>query len=175
MTFRRLVTAIVPYSILVLPLWVILGSGIFGRSGWKFLASLPIAAVMLVALALLAMMTWGIRSRATSHRSMPRPECVLWAILIVTGVGIGFFGNGFYAFMSIGVVAGIGLFGLAFWRIVSTAKETITNISTPPPEASTPREPEDIGNLTVIEVESTSTRTASQDATDTAPQDAPKD
>lgn len=153
MTFRKIVTTVTPYSVLALPLWVVLGSGVFGRSGWKFLASLPIGAVMLVALGLLAMLTWGLRAHQPDHL-LPLPEAYLWTILIVSGIGIGLFNTWFYTFIAAGMVAGLTLFGLAFWRIVANAKATVSNLSTPP---AAQRQPDDIGNLTVIEVEATST------------------
>ncbi len=105
---------------IVLPIWPLIGWGIFGGGGWEFIGlviAMPILFLALTAVSLL------IYARPTVRREK---AVAWWDILILTLwhvfiIGFGLFGPNTSTFAVLGVLAGIVAFWYSVWAFFTDA------------------------------------------------------
>ncbi|QHF20100.1 hypothetical protein GTU71_03980 [Rathayibacter sp. VKM Ac-2762] len=114
---------------IVLPLWILLGYGVFGgSSGWTVLGlviALPILAVALAAVA--AIVAFRVTVRPTRTPA--------WGDVVVVGawhlslIAFGFFPPGAWALGLLSVVLGVAAFWHSGWRFLADARATLLAFS----------------------------------------------
>lgn len=110
---------------IVLPLWILLGYGLFGgSSGWTVLGLVIALPILSVALAVVA----SIVAFRVTVRPTRTPE---WSDVAVVGawhaslVAVGFFPPGAWAVAVLSVVLGVAAFWHSTWRFVTDARATL--------------------------------------------------
>ena len=109
----------------LLPLWLLIGWGVFNAGGWAFLwvLFLAIPGVFLWQL----LLTLLVRARGTVrlHRAVSWWDVLgfgVWHLLVIL---LGFFDPAWWAIMLVVAIAvGVGLFWLELWQLWSEAKPT---------------------------------------------------
>ncbi|GAA1965112.1 MFS transporter permease [Microbacterium deminutum] len=107
----------------LLPLWLLIGWGVYNAGGWAFLwvLFLAIPGVFLWQL----LLTLLVRARGTvrAHRAVSWWDVLgfgAWHLLVIS---LGFFNPAWWApVMVVTVLAGVGLFWLELWQLWSEAK-----------------------------------------------------
>jgi hypothetical protein len=117
MWFRRAVHAALRPAVVVLPLWLLLGRGVVVTdTGWDFLLYLVLAPIVLVALGVVAGLTWFRASVRQAH-AVSVPDAVVlplwWAMILFHGVAWT------DELASISAFAGVLLALVAFWSAIS--------------------------------------------------------
>jgi hypothetical protein len=107
----------------VLPIWLLVGWGVFNTGGWAFLwvLFLAIPGVFLWQL----LLTLLVRARGTvrAHRAVSWWDVLGFAVWHIMVIALGFFNPAWWApMMVLTILAGIGLFWLALWQLWSEAK-----------------------------------------------------
>ncbi|GAA2991028.1 hypothetical protein JOD63_001123 [Microbacterium terrae] len=110
-------------SAFVLPLWLLVGWGVFNAGGWAFLwvIFLAIPGVFLWQL----LLTLLVRARGTvrAHRAVSWPDAggfVLWHAMVIS---LGFFVQSWWApMLALTILVGIGVFWLALWQLWREAR-----------------------------------------------------
>jgi len=107
----------------LLPLWLLVGWGVYNAGGWAFIwvLFLAIPGVFLWQL----LLTLLVRARGTvrAHRAVSWWDVLgftVWHLLVVS---LGFFNPAWWATaMVVAIIAGVGLFWLALWQLWSEAR-----------------------------------------------------
>lgn len=131
----------------VLPVWLLIGWGVFRAGGWAFLwvLFLAIPAVLIGELVL----TLLVRARGTvrAHRAVSWWDVLgfgVWHLLIIS---LGFFNQAWWApTMVLTILVGVGLFWLTLWQLWREAKPTRTIMYTTEGVAYIPAEPSASGS-----------------------------
>jgi hypothetical protein len=109
----------------LLPLWLLVGWGVFKAGGWAFLwvLFLAIPGVFLWQL----LLTLLVRARGTVrlHRAVSWWDVLGFGVWHALVISLGFFDPAWWAtVMVIAVLVGVGLFWLELWQLWSEAKPT---------------------------------------------------
>ena len=109
----------------VLPLWLLVGWGIFNTGGWAFLwvLFLAIPGVFLWEL----LLTLLVRARGTVrlHRAVSWWDVLGFGVWHALVIALGFFDPAWWAAALVtAIIAGVGLFWLSLWQLWSEAKPT---------------------------------------------------
>ncbi|MCC2032358.1 MFS transporter permease [Microbacterium allomyrinae] len=107
----------------VLPLWILVGWGVFNAGGWAFLwvLFLAIPGVFLWQLVL----TLLVRARGTvrAHRAVSWWDVLGFTVWHGLVISLGFFNAAWWApVMVVAILVGVGLFWLELWQLWSEAK-----------------------------------------------------
>jgi hypothetical protein len=108
----------------VLPIWLLVGWGVFGGSGWGFLFLIVACIVLAVFLAVVSAL---IRAR----RSVRESRAVAWwdaaALAAWHGslIGLGFFGPTTGLFVLLSIVLGLVAFWYALWALLTEASRRV--------------------------------------------------
>lgn len=102
----------------VLPVWLLVGWGVFGGSGWGYVGLLIAAPLVFVALLVIALIVFA-RPAVRRSRAVSWWDVALYTVLHGSVVGLGFFGPTTTPFLVLGIVATIAGFWLALWELVS--------------------------------------------------------
>lgn len=110
-------------SAFVLPIWLLVGWGVFNAGGWAFLwvLFLAIPGVFLWQL----LLTLLVRARGTvrAHRAVSWWDVLGFAVWHLMVISLGFFNQAWWApVMVVTILAGVGLFWLELWQLWSEAK-----------------------------------------------------
>ena len=135
-------------AIPVLPLWLLIGYGVFGGGVGGFFLLFLGCAVLFVLQAVIAGMT-RLRPTVRERRMLPAWDAAALIVWNLALVGLGFFGVTGIAFGIASVVLGLGVFWLTVWRL---AREWRDRLSTGPAQASAApaRRPGDDGDVIIV-------------------------
>ena len=109
----------------LLPLWLLIGWGVFNAGGWAFLwvLFLAIPGVFLWQL----LLTLLVRARGTVrlHRAVSWWDVLGFAVWHILVISLGFFDPAWWAvLLVVAITVGVGLFWLELWQLWSEAKPT---------------------------------------------------
>jgi hypothetical protein len=145
----------------VLPVWMLVGWGIFGHGGWGFLGLVIACPIVFIVLLVIGAL---MAARPTVRKERAVSWWDVLALTVVWGatVGFGFFGETTSLFAVLGALAAIASFWLALWELFSdgarAVRETMETFerqaAAPPIEGghfeATPVRPNDDGDGEVI-------------------------
>ncbi|GHD38662.1 hypothetical protein D9V29_06990 [Mycetocola manganoxydans] len=122
MILRRVFRSWMFIAAVVLPIWPLIGWGIFGGGGWEFLVLIISMPVLFIAMLTVAGLIWARptvrREKAVSWYDVG--ALTLWQASVI---GFGLFGPASNAFAVLGVLAGIATFWLVLWEFFTDAKK----------------------------------------------------
>src|SRR6478609_11470711 len=136
----------------LLPLWLLIGWGVFNAGGWAFLwvLFLAIPGVFLWEL----LLTLLVRARGTvrAHRAVSWWDVLGFAVWHLLVISLGFFNPAWWApVMVVTILAGGGLFWLELWQLWSEAKPSRSVLRTtegmayiPPMEPAGAADPQEV-------------------------------
>jgi hypothetical protein len=125
MMLRRALLRWQLFAVPVLPLWLFVGFGVFGRAGGFFLLFLG-AAVLFVFLAVLAGLT-RLRPVVRETRALTWWDAAATLAFHVALVGLGFFGATGVAFGVAAIVLGLATFWLNVWELTHEWRERVSS------------------------------------------------
>lgn len=106
----------------VLPIWPLVGWGLFGGGGWEFLVLIVSMPILFLTMAAVAGLIWARptvrRERAVSWLDVG--VLTLWHACIL---GFGLFGPASNGFAVVGVLAGLAAFWVASWEFFTDARK----------------------------------------------------
>ncbi len=165
MIIRRVFRIWMVIAAVVLPIWPLVGWGIFGGGGWQFLGLLIAMPILFVTMMIVAGL---IRARPTVRRE----KAVSWldvgilTVWHVAVIGFGLFGPSSNAFAVLGVIAGLAAFWLVLWEFFTDARnrarETLSEfeqMAARPTVRSSPRPVRDGEEVIVIREDRTKPET----------------
>jgi hypothetical protein len=106
----------------VLPIWPLVGWGIFGGGGWQFLVLVIAMPILFVTMAIVAGLIWA-------RPTVRREKAVSWLDVGVLSlwqacvIGFGLFGPSSNAFAVLGVLAGLAAFWVVSWQFFTDARK----------------------------------------------------
>ncbi|MBG6239900.1 hypothetical protein IWX78_002890 [Mycetocola sp. CAN_C7] len=121
MIIRRAFRTWMVIAAVALPIWPLIGWGIFGGGGWQFLVLVISMPILFVAMLIVAGL---IRARPTVRRE----KAVSWldvGILTLwqaSVIGFGLFGPSSDAFAVLGVLTGLAAFWIVLWEFFTDAR-----------------------------------------------------
>lgn len=137
-------------AIPVLPLWLLIGYGIFGAGPAGFFLLFLGSGVLFVFLAVIAGMT-RLRPAVGERRALGGWDTVLLVAWHLALIGLGFFGATGIAFGVASVVLGLGVFWLTVWEMAREWRDRVgvvaAQTSTPPRPT---RRPGDDGDVIIV-------------------------
>jgi hypothetical protein len=105
-----------------LPIWPLIGWGIFGGGGWQFLVLIIAMPILFVTMLAVAGLIWARptvrREKAVSWLDVG--VLTLWQACVI---GFGLFGPASNAFAVLGVLAGLAAFWAVLWEFFTDAKK----------------------------------------------------
>jgi hypothetical protein len=110
---KGLYRALFPAAV-VLPVWLLVGWGVFGTSAWSFLGLLVICPVLFIALGLVSGIVYA-RPSVRLEKAVSWRDVAFFAAWYATIIGFGFFGPLAPWFAVAGILVGLG----AFWSSIS--------------------------------------------------------
>ncbi|MCW4459335.1 MFS transporter [Microbacterium sp. MPKO10] len=115
-------------AVLLLPLWLFVGWGIWGGSAWTFLGVVVAAPILFVALLIVTLVIYG-RAEVRDSNAVSWIDVATIAAWHVSIIAFGFFGATASMFAVLTVVFGLTAFWVALWELVRSvtrrAKETM--------------------------------------------------
>jgi hypothetical protein len=124
MVLRRALLRWQPIAVPVLPLWLLVGFGVFGSPGGFFLLFLG-AGVLLVFLAVVAGLT-RLRPAVRETRALGRWDAAATLAFHIAILGLGFFGATGVAFGVAAALLGLTTFWLVTWELVREWREKVS-------------------------------------------------
>lgn len=107
----------------LLPLWLVVGWIIFGRSGWSLLWVLLMAAPAVFAGQLILTLLTRSRPSVRAERALSWWDVLGFTVWHVLTVSVGLFAAGAFGWLLTGaIVAAIGLFWLQLWQLWNEAR-----------------------------------------------------
>jgi uncharacterized membrane protein YuzA (DUF378 family) len=138
----------------VLPVWLLVGWGIWGTSATGFVGIAFLAPALVLGLLIVVGLTLARRS-VRETRAVSWLDVGLLSLWHLSLIGLGFFGESASWFAIAGVIAGIAAFWSAIWQLVTEVRrrvravfEEIQRVSAP---QSGPRPPIDAGEYIVLD------------------------
>lgn len=122
MIIRRAFRTWMVIAAVVLPIWPLVGWGIFGGGGWAFLGLLISMPILFVAMMVVAGLIWA-RPTVRRERAVSWPDVGILTLWHVSVIGFGLFGPASNAFAVLGVIVGLAAFWLVLWEFFSDARE----------------------------------------------------
>ena len=147
-------------AIPVLPLWLLIGYGIFGEGAGGFFLLFLGSGVLFVFQAVIAGLT-RLRPAVREDRSLGPWDAVALVVWHLALIGLGFFGPTGLAFGLVSVALGLGVFWLTVWQLVhewrarvsgavSQASSTGPAPRGPMPRGTTSGRPGDDGDVIIV-------------------------
>lgn len=107
----------------LLPLWLVVGWIIFGRSGWSLLWVLLMAAPAVFAGQLILTLLTRSRPSVRAERALSWRDVLGFTVWHVLTVSVGLFVDGAFGWLLTGaIVAAVGLFWLQLWQLWNEAR-----------------------------------------------------
>ena len=122
MIIRRVFRTWMVIAAVVLPIWPLIGWGIFGGGGWAFLGLLISMPILFVAMMGVAGLIWA-RPTVRKERAVSWPDVGVLALWQACVIGFGLFGPASNLFALVGVLAGLGAFWLVLWEFFTDARD----------------------------------------------------
>ena len=126
MVLRRALLRWQLFAVPVLPLWLLVGFGVFGGGAGGFFLLFLGSGVLFVFLAVLAGLT-RLRPRVREERALGWWDVAATLAFHLALVGLGFFGAAGLAFGLAAVVLGIGTFWLTVWELVHEWRDRVSS------------------------------------------------
>ncbi|GAB2513559.1 MFS transporter [Paramicrobacterium agarici] len=104
-------------AVLLLPLWLFVGWGIWGGSAWTFVGVVVAAPVLFVALLIVTLVIYG-RAEVRNHNAVSWIDMAILLAWHASIVGFGCFGPTASLFAVLTVVFGLTAFWVALWELV---------------------------------------------------------
>jgi len=137
-------------AIPVLPLWLLIGYGVFGAGPAGFFLLFLGCAVLFVFLAVIAGLT-RLRPVVRERRALGGRESVLLLAWHAALVGLGFFSATGVGFAVASVVLGLGVFWLTVWQLAREWRDRVSGAVAPASSPSRPtRHPGDDGDVIIV-------------------------
>ncbi|TAM71270.1 MAG: hypothetical protein EPN48_01465 [Microbacteriaceae bacterium] len=104
----------------VLPVWLLVGWGVFGSGGWGFFGLVLVCPVAFIALLTIALLNYA-RTSVRKARAVSWRDTGILAAWQLSIVGVGFFGASGAWFAFAAIVLAIVAFWYALWALVTDA------------------------------------------------------
>ena len=122
MIIRRAFRTWMVIAAVVLPIWPLVGWGIFGGGGWAFLGLLISMPILFLAMMVVAGLIWA-RPTVRRERAVSWADVGILTLWHVSVIGFGLFGPASNAFAVLGVIVGLAAFWLVLWEFFSDARD----------------------------------------------------
>ncbi|WP_411721015.1 hypothetical protein [Mycetocola sp.] len=122
MILRRAFRTWMFIAAVALPIWPLIGWGIFGGGGWEFLVLIIVMPALFVSMITVAGLIWA-RPTVRKQKALSWPDVGVLTLWQVCVIGFGFFGPASNAFAVVGVLAGLAAFWLVGWEFFTDAKK----------------------------------------------------
>ncbi|HEV7848089.1 MAG TPA: hypothetical protein VGO88_02035 [Mycetocola sp.] len=122
MILRRAFRTWMFIAAVALPIWPLVGWGIFGGGGWEFLVLMIVMPVLFVTMLIVAGLIWARPAvrRAAAVSWLDVGVLSLWQACVI---GFGLFGPSSNLFAVVGVLAGIAAIWVVSWEFFTDAKK----------------------------------------------------
>ncbi|MEO6201364.1 MAG: MFS transporter [Cryobacterium sp.] len=110
-----------------LPLWLIVGSSLFGEGGWEVLGVTLGAIALGVALLAVALLIFA-RKEVREAKAVSWPDVGVLALWHALVVGVGFYAAASPWLSALAVVVGIGAFWFAIWELFDAARRRVRDV-----------------------------------------------
>lgn len=104
-------------AVLLLPLWLFVGWGIWGGSAWTFFGVVVAAPILFVALLIVTLVIYG-RAEVREHNALSWTDVGILAVWHASIIGFGCFGSTASLFAVLTAVFGLTAFWVALWELV---------------------------------------------------------
>ncbi|HWD62982.1 MAG TPA: MFS transporter [Humibacter sp.] len=137
-------------AIPVLPLWLLIGYGIFGGGAGGFFLLFLGSAVLFAFQAVIAGLT-RLRPRVRERRALGGWDAAALVVWHLALIGLGFFGATGVAFGVASVVLGLGVFWLTVWELTREWRNRVSGAVAEASAAPRPtRRPGDDGDVIIV-------------------------
>jgi hypothetical protein len=137
----------------VLPVWLLIGWGVWGTSSGSLFAVAVTAPILVLALLIVVGLTLARRS-VRERRAVSWLDVGVLAFWHAMLIGLGFFGDSAGWFVVFGVIGGIVAFWSAIWQLVTETRRRVRAVFDDIQRAAAPqpirREPIDAGEYIVL-------------------------
>ncbi|MFC6355244.1 hypothetical protein [Luethyella okanaganae] len=99
-----------------LPVWILVGWGVFGQGGWGILGLLLVCPVVFVTLTAVSLLVYA-RPTVRRERAVSWTDVALFTVWHGAVIGFGFFGSTTTLFAVLGVLAAIAGFWISLWEL----------------------------------------------------------
>ena len=124
MTVRRIFYYWQFIAVGVLPLWLIVGSSLYGAGGWEVLGVTLSAIALGVALLVVALLVYA-RSEVRESKAVSWPDVGVLSIWHALIIALGFYAEATPWLSVLAVLAGIGAFWFALWELFDAARRRV--------------------------------------------------
>lgn len=107
-----------------IPVWLFVGWGVYGGSGWGFLGILITAPVVFIALLVIALIVFA-RPAVRRERMVSWKDVALFTVLHGSLIALGFFGQNTTLFVALALLAGIAGFWLSLWELFTDSARSM--------------------------------------------------
>ncbi|WP_166998296.1 MFS transporter [Paramicrobacterium fandaimingii] len=104
-------------AVLLLPLWLFVGWGIWGGSAWTFFGVVVAAPILFVSLLIVTLVIYG-RAEVREHNALSWIDVGILAAWHASIIGFGCFGSTASLFAVLTAVFGLTAFWVALWELV---------------------------------------------------------
>jgi hypothetical protein len=122
MIIRRAFRTWMVIAAVALPIWPLVGWGIFGGGGWQFVALLISMPILFVAMLTVAGLVWA-RPTVRRERAVSWLDVGILTLWQACVIGFGLFGPASSAFAVFGVLAGLAAFWVVLWEFFTDARD----------------------------------------------------
>lgn len=117
MSIRRIFLRWMFLAVVVLPIWPLIGWGVFGGGGWDFVGLLISMPILFVVLLIVSLIFYA-RSSVRASRELAWGDIGVLSVWHASIIGFGFFGPTMTWFAVLGVLAGIAALWYGLWQLV---------------------------------------------------------
>lgn len=113
----------------VLPLWLIIGSSLYGAGGWEVLGVTLGAIALGIALLGVALLIFA-RREVREARAVSWPDVGVLSLWHGLVIGLGFYGDASPWLSVLSILVGIGAFWFAIWELFDAARRRVADVMT---------------------------------------------
>ncbi|SFN52487.1 hypothetical protein [Mycetocola miduiensis] len=122
MILRRAFRIWMLIAAVALPIWPLVGWGIFGGGGWQFLVLIIAMPILFITMAAVAGLIWA-RPTVRRERAVSWLDVGILTLWHASVIGFGLFGPSSNAFAVLGVLAGLAAFWVVLWEFFTDARD----------------------------------------------------
>lgn len=122
MILRRAFRTWMLIAAVVLPIWPLVGWGLFGGGGWEFLVLVVSMPILFVTMAIVAGLIWA-RPTVRREKAVSWLDVGILTLWQACVIGFGLFGPASNLFAVVGVLAGLAAFWVVLWEFFEDAKK----------------------------------------------------
>jgi hypothetical protein len=112
---------------IALPVWLLVGWGVFGGSGWGLIGLLVVCPVAFLALIAIASLIFA-RKQVRAQRAVSWLDVGILTAWHLAIVGIGFYGPGATWFAVGAVVLGVAAFWIVVWELLTETRKRVASV-----------------------------------------------